>query len=303
MKFTIGTRGSKLALRQTEIISDLLKHVFPKLEIEKKIIKTTGDKILDVPLAKIGGKGLFVKEIDEAVVRGEVDFAVHSMKDVPTDLLADLEIACVPKRGEVNDALICREGLSIDELPKDSTIGTSSLRRKAELLNYRPDFTIRDVRGNIDTRIRKMQSGEYDAIVMAMAGLKRLGLAKYITQELPLNEFIPSIGQGAIAVITRKDFEHKEFLTTIMDIPSMQRITAERALLKQLGGGCQVPMGAVTKIDNKLTIRAVVLSPDGKRRIEVEGEGTPAEAENIGKIAGKKLLANGADVILEEVYP
>jgi hydroxymethylbilane synthase len=302
MKFIIGTRGSRLALRQSDIVASLLKDRFPDLEFEKRIIKTTGDKIKDAPLAKIGGKGLFVKEIDEAVVRGDVSFAVHSMKDVPIDLPESLEIACIPKREDVNDALISRDGLSIDELPESSIIGTSSLRRKAEVLNYRAGFKIRDLRGNVDTRIRKLMAGEYDAIIMAKAGLKRLGFEEYITQDLPLDVFKPSIGQGAIATVARKDFEGKEYLASINHLESMQGVIAERSLLKELGGGCQVPLGAVTKVNGKLVIKAAVLSPDGRKRVEAEERGDPAEAEEIGKAAGKKLLLRGADAILEEVY-
>ncbi|MFH1774070.1 MAG: hydroxymethylbilane synthase [Methanobacteriota archaeon] len=298
--FLIGTRGSKLALRQVDIVIGLLNKKFPELIFEKKIIKTTGDKILDAPLAKIGGKGLFVKEIDEAVSIGEVHFAVHSMKDVPVELPSDLKLACVPEREDVSDALISRNGLSINELPRSAVIGTSSIRRKAELLNYRSDFIMKELRGNVDTRLRKLGAGEYDAIVMAKAGLKRLGFEKNITQELPLDTFLPSVGQGAIAIVARKDFEH-EFLTAINDAQSMQRCVAERALLHRLGGGCQVPVGVLTEVGKKLKIKAAVLSPDGKKRIQVEMEGKAAKAENLGNAAAEKLLENGADVILEEV--
>ncbi|MBI5252930.1 MAG: hydroxymethylbilane synthase [Euryarchaeota archaeon] len=299
--FLIGTRGSKLALKQADIVIELLNEKFPGLMFEKKIIKTTGDKILDAPLAKIGGKGLFVKEIDEAVSRGEVHFAVHSMKDVPVELPGDLELVCVPEREEAGDALISRDSLSIDELPGSAVIGTSSIRRKAELLNYRSDFIIKELRGNVDTRMRKLRVGEYDAIVMAKAGLKRLGFEDNITRDLPLDTFLPSVGQGAIGVVARKDFEQKSMLAAINHANSMQCCTAERALLRRLGGGCQVPVGVITKVDKKLKIRAAVLSPDGRKKIRVEMEGEPAEAENLGSAAAEKLLENGADVILEEV--
>ncbi|MDI6655231.1 MAG: hydroxymethylbilane synthase [Candidatus Hydrothermarchaeota archaeon] len=298
--FLIGTRGSKLALRQVDIVIGLLNKKFPELIFEKKIIKTTGDKILDAPLAKIGDKGLFVKEIDEAVSEGDVDFAVHSMKDVPVELPSNLKLACVPEREDAGDALISRDGLSINELPRSAVIGTSSIRRKAELLNYRSDFIMKELRGNVDTRLRKLGAGEYDAIVMAGAGLKRLGFEKNITQELPLNTFLPSVGQGAIAIVARKDFKH-EFLTAINDAQSMRRCVAERALLHRLGGGCQVPVGVLTAVGKKLKIKAAVLSPDGKKRIQVEMEGKAVKAENLGNIAAEKLLENGADVILEEV--
>ncbi len=302
MKFIIGTRGSKLALKQVDIISKLLKEKTPDIEFETRIIRTTGDRIRDAPLSKIGGKGLFVKEIDEAVRRGDVDFAVHSMKDVPTDILDELDIISVPKREDVNDALISK-GLTLDELPKNSVVGTSSLRRRAEILNYRGDIEIKDLRGNVDTRIRKVMEGDYDAIIMAKAGLKRLGFEKHITQVLEKDVFVPSIGQGAIAVVSRKAFEQNEILSRINDEESMQKVTAERALLKYLGGGCQVPLGAVTDIEKKeLVLRAVIISPDGRKRIEVVKKGDARRPEKIGIDAARTLLKAGGEVILEEVY-
>ncbi len=302
MRFVVGTRGSKLALAQVAIIAKLLTAKFPGLMFEKKIIKTTGDKITDAPLAKIGGKGLFVKEIDEAVASGEVDFAVHSMKDVPTEMLDGLEIASVPERGNIVDALISRNGEGIDDLPRAAMVGTSSLRRKAEIINYRSDFKVKDLRGNVDTRLRKLDSKEYDAIVMSSAGLRRLGFGDRITEELPLELFPPAVGQGAIAIVARKDFLGKEYLLSINHPDSMVRIKTERALLAQLGGGCQVPIGAVTTVSKNLTLRGVVISPSGKRRIDAFGEGAPRDAEKIGVEVGKKLLKDGADEILKEVY-
>ncbi|MEE8402980.1 MAG: hydroxymethylbilane synthase [Candidatus Hydrothermarchaeaceae archaeon] len=298
MKLIIGTRGSKLALTQVGIISGLLKDEFPDLEFETRIIKTTGDKITDAPLAKIGGKGLFVKEIDEAVVRGDVDFAVHSMKDVPTEILPELEIVATPEREDVNDALISRDGLLLEELPKGAVIGTSSIRRGAQLSAYRPDLEVKDVRGNVDTRIAKVERGDYDAIIMAKAGLKRLGFEKRITQVLPTEIFRPSVGQGAIALIARRDFSGLGNLRAINHRESMLRVLAERALLEVLGGGCQVPIGVTTKIDTTLQISAAVISPDGKKKIEVTNKGEPKNAGEIGRSAGETLLKNGADIII-----
>jgi hydroxymethylbilane synthase len=300
MKLKIGTRGSKLALTQTEIISGMIKEKFPELSFETKIIKTTGDKILDAPLAKIGGKGLFVKEIDEAVARGDVDFAVHSMKDVPTDLVEGIEIAASPEREPVNDVLIVREAGGLDELPEGAVLGTSSLRRRAQALNARPDLEVKDLRGNVDTRIRKVTEGQYDAIIMAKAGLKRLGLLEHVTEDLPADVFVPSVGQGAIAVVARIDSDVKEYLNAINHEKTLTGVLAERAMLKTLGGGCQVPIGALTKIKEKLTIKGVVISPDGKKKIEVTEVGNPENAEEIGTIAAEKLLANGADLILND---
>lgn len=298
MKLLIGTRGSKLALRQTGIISKLLQDKFPELSFEKKIIKTTGDKILDAPLAKIGGKGLFVKEIDEAVSKGDVDFAVHSAKDVPTEMLDELEIVSVPEREEVNDALISRDGLLLEELPKGAVVGTSSIRRKAQLIAFRLDLKIKDLRGNVDTRIKKVRSGQYDAIIMAKAGLKRMDLLEHVTQDLSTDVFVPSVGQGAIAVVARPDSPATEYLRAINHEQTMARVTAERALLKRLGGGCQVPIGAYTEIKDRLTLKGVVISPDGKKRIEVTEEGDPKNAEEIGRSAGETLIKNGADIII-----
>jgi len=301
MKLKIGTRGSKLALTQTGIISKMLIEKFPSLEIEQKIIKTTGDKILDAPLAKIGGKGLFVKEIDEAVARGDLDIAVHSMKDVPTDLIRGIEIAASPKREAVNDVLIANEDVTtIEELPKGAVLGTSSLRRRAQALSVRPDLEIKDVRGNVDTRIRKVKEGQYDAIIMAKAGLLRLGFLEHVTQDLPIDVFIPSAGQGAIAVVARKDSRVKEQLSAINHHETMLRVKAERALLGRLGGGCQVPIGVYTELGDKLKIKGVVISPDGKKKIEVTQVGDSKKAEEIGTIAAEILLKNGADLILND---
>lgn len=295
MKLVVGTRGSKLALAQTNEVIKLLTKKFPELEFEKKLIKTTGDKILDSPLAKIPGKGLFVKEIDEAVESGKVDFAIHSMKDVPIELHKNLEIVSVPKRHPTNDVLISRSS-SIDKLRKNAIVGTSSIRRKAEILNYRCDLIVKDVRGNVDTRIKKLN--EYDAILMAEAGLRRLNLEKLIAQRLPLEAFPPSVGQGAVAVVARSDFEHNTTLASINDEKSMQCIRAERALLKSLGGGCQMPLGVLTKASVNLKLRGIVFSPDGKKRIEAAASGKPEDAEAVGAAAGEKLLDNGAGALL-----
>ncbi|MEE9595042.1 MAG: hydroxymethylbilane synthase [Candidatus Hydrothermarchaeales archaeon] len=302
MKLTIGTRGSKLALFQVDLVTNLLKNKFPDMKFDKKIIKTTGDKILDVPLAKIGGDGLFVKEIDEAVVSGVVDFAVHSMKDVPTQMPEGLEISSAPKRGDIGDALISRDGSGIENLPSGAVIGTSSIRRKAEIRNHRQDIQTRDLRGNVETRLRKLDSGDYDAIIMAKAGLRRLGFEDRITEELPLNIFPPAVGQGAIAIVARKDFSGKEYLNAVNHSDSMVSIRAERALLKSLGGGCQVPIGAITSIESRLSLKGVIISPSGERRIDAEYRGAPEDAEEIGEEVARRLLEVGADEILKEVY-
>jgi hydroxymethylbilane synthase len=301
MKLVIGTRGSKLALAQVDLVTKILGNKFSDIKFEKKIIRTTGDKIKDVSLAKIGGKGLFVKEIDEAVAKGDVDFAVHSMKDVPTEMHEDLEIVSVPPRGDISDSLISRNN-GIDDLSTGAIIGTSSLRRKAEILNYRPDIQIKDLRGNVDTRLRKLDSKEYDAIIMATAGLKRLGFGDRITEELPLQFFPPSVGQGAIAIVARKDFPGKGYLDAINHPGSMARIKAERALLKGIGGGCQVPLGVISTINGGLSLRGVIMSPSGENRIDAVYYGALKDAEKIGMEVAKRLLKKGADEILHEVY-
>ncbi len=299
MKLIVGSRGSKLALKQTEIVLNLIKEKFPEIEFEIKKIKTKGDKIRDAPLAKIGGKGIFVKEIDEAVLRGDVDFAVHSMKDVPSELHENLELVAVPKREEKIDVLISRNGKTIDELEHGSIIGTSSIRRRAMILNYRRDLKIENLRGNLDTRLRKLFSGEYDAIVVAKAGLVRLGLDKHITQELDPNIFLPSVGQGAIAVVCRKDFEHKDILKAIEDENSRIEINAERKLLETLRAGCQVPFGVYTWIEgDTISMKVAILTQNGEKRYEFFDCDKVKNAEKLGKRIAEKILKSEASELL-----
>jgi hydroxymethylbilane synthase len=215
-------------------------------------------------------------------------------------LVEGIVIAASPKREPVNDVLIAREAGGMDELPEGAVLGTSSLRRRAQALNSRPDLEVKDLRGNVDTRIRKLGEGQYDAIIMAKAGLKRLGLLEHVTEDLPSDVFVPSVGQGAIAVVAKKDSEVREYLDAINHEETLTGVRAERAFLKRLGGGCQVPIGAYTEIKDNLTLIGVVISPDGKKKIEVTKEGTPKEAEDIGTSAAKTLLANGADLILDD---
>jgi len=294
MKVVIGTRGSALARWQARHVGDRLKELH-EIEYEERIIKTTGDKIKDAPLAKIGGKGIFVKELDDAVLQGSVDLAVHSMKDVPVDLPKGLVIAAVPEREETNDALLSSK--SLDELPEDAVIGTSSLRRRAQLKHYRPELRIKDIRGNVDTRIRKLREGLYDAIVMAKAGLKRMGFESYIRETLPLDIFTPTVGQGAIAVVARDGSRLLSLLSSLNHKPSEMRVLAERSLLRGVGGGCQIPLGANTWIDgSKLHLTAVMLSQDGSRRIEVREAGQ--DPVKVGEKAAKRLLDQGGAELL-----
>jgi hydroxymethylbilane synthase len=295
MKVVIGTRGSRLALVQTDFIGELLKKKHP-IEFEKKVIKTTGDKITDVPLAKIGGKGIFVKELDDAVLEGRVDFAVHSMKDVPVDLPEGLVIAAVPKREETNDAWISDYQLS--DLPQGAVVGTSSLRRIAQMRNYRLDVTIKDLRGNVDTRVRKLHDGLYDAIIMAKSGLKRLGFERYIKETLPLDIFTPTVGQGAIAVVAREDSQLREMLGSINNTRAMMSVKGERSLLRGVGGGCQIPLGADSRIvEGEFFLKGVMLSQDGTRMIEATNQGR--DPEIVGGEVAKELINSGGRKLLE----
>ncbi len=297
MKVEIGTRGSRLALWQTDYIGGLLKERHG-LEYEKKRIKTTGDKITDVPLAKIGGKGLFVKELDDAVLGGRVDFAVHSMKDVPVDLPEGLTIAAVPEREETNDALVSK--YTLDDIPKKAVIGTSSLRRIAQMKHHRPDVEIRDLRGNVDTRLRKLDEGLYDAIIMAKAGLKRLGFGANIRETLPTGVFTPTVGQGAIAVVAREDSDLSGILKSIDNGPTHKTVVAERSLLRGVGGGCQIPLGAESNLNNgEVHLRGVMLSQDGAKKIEAEARG--ADPDKVGGEVAEKLLGLGGKELLDNI--
>jgi hydroxymethylbilane synthase len=297
MKITIGTRGSRLALFQTDYIGGLLKEKH-RIDYENRIIKTTGDKITDVPLAKIGGKGIFVKELDDAVLDGRVDFAVHSLKDVPVDLPEGLEIAAVPIREETNDALI--SDYFLNELPKGAVAGTSSLRRIAQMKNYRPDIKIRDLRGNVDTRLRKLREGQYDAIIMAKGGLKRLGFEADIKETLSIDVFTPTVGQGAIAVVSKADSDLSDMLKTINHEHSMLRVMGERSLLRGVGGGCQIPLGAEsTMTGSDLYLRGVMLSQDGRLKIEAVRKGR--DPRKVGDKVARELIKKGGEELLESI--
>ncbi|TAJ23347.1 MAG: hydroxymethylbilane synthase [Nitrospirae bacterium] len=300
----IGTRGSKLALWQAEWIQARLKVIAPDLSVTLRTIKTSGDKIVDVPLAAIGGKGLFVKEIEEALLQQEIDLAVHSMKDVPTALPEGLEIICVPEREDPRDALISREGKTLDGLRLGARVGTSSLRRQAQLLHYRPDLSIQMLRGNLDTRLHKLQDGEYDAIVLAAAGLRRLGWLKEITEYLSPDVSLPAIGQGALGLEGRRDDGFVKDLVRELDhLSSRTAVVAERALLERLEGGCQVPIAAhATIADGTLTMDGLVAAVDGRRLLRERIEGPRADAKALGVQLAERLLAKGGDKILSEMY-
>ena len=300
----VGTRGSRLAVWQAEWVQARLKELAPGLTVTLQRIKTSGDMILDVPLAVIGGKGLFVKEIEEALLRGEIDLAVHSMKDVPTVLPDGLDIVCVPAREDPRDVLVSRDSCSLDQLPKGSRVGTSSLRRQAQLLHYRLDLRIELLRGNLDTRLRKLHNGEYDAIVLAAAGLSRMGWSNKVTEYLPPEVSLPAIGQGALALEGRcKDRFAQALVEKLEHGPTRTAVTAERALLERLEGGCQVPIAAhATVKGDTLIMDGLIASVDGRQLIRDTIQGPASEAQGLGKQLAEKLLAQGGNVILNEIY-
>lgn len=304
-KLRIGTRGSVLALWQANHVKATLESLHAGLEIELTTIKTTGDKITDVPLAKVGGKGLFVKEIEEALVRREIDLAVHSMKDVPTKLPESLHLAVVTQREDPRDALLSRDGTGFLMLPPGSVVGTSSLRRQAQLRARRPDLKFDSLRGNLDTRMRKLREGKYAAIILAAAGLKRLGLADQVTEFLEPDLSLPAIGQGALGLECRRDDERTNQLLLPLDHPDTHVcVEAERALLERLEGGCQVPIAAygVLAGADRIRLEGLVVSVDGTRLVRDTVTGLSAEARQIGLALGDRLLCAGADSILKEIY-
>jgi len=299
-RLRIGSRGSQLALWQANHISALLRERGHQVEIE--IIKTTGDKITDVALAKVGTKGMFTKEIEEALAAGRVDLAVHSLKDLPTELSADFEIAAITERENPRDVFCSRKYAGIDELPRGARVGTSSLRRQAQLKALRPDLEIHPLRGNVDTRLRKLEAGEYDAVILAAAGLNRLGKTDLVRQVIPANVMCPAAGQGALAIEIRAgDSATRQHLAFLDDAAARAATTCERALLNKLGGGCQVPIGAFAEMrDGKLHLEAIVADPDGSKVIRESRDGD--DPVQLGEAVGETLLRRGGDAILEAVY-
>lgn len=300
----LGTRASKLALQQSEWFQAQVQAVAPDVTVTLTRIQTSGDKIVDVPLAKIGGKGLFVKEIEEALLSGEIDFAVHSMKDVPTQLPDGLEILCVPPREDARDALISRTGCRFQDLPVGARVGTSSLRRQSQFLHARPDLQIEMLRGNLDTRLKKLKDGQFDAIILAAAGLRRLGWTQEITEYLDPYLCLPAIGQGALGIEGRSDDQFvRSILNRLTHEPTRVAVTAERALLHRLEGGCQVPIAAyATLTQDDVELEGLVASVDGKTVIRDVVRGTSAQAQVLGTQLAERLLSRGADTILREIY-
>lgn len=303
-KWIIGSRGSKLALWQSNHIAEQIKQHHPEIETEIRIIKTQGDKILDVPLAQVGGKGLFVKELEEALLSETIDLAIHSMKDVPTSLPAGLVIGAITERKDPRDVVITADGRKLNDLPANALIGTSSLRRIAQIRQLYPSFRTKDLRGNLDTRLRKLSEGLYDAVILAAAGVCRLGFDDQIAEYLSYERFLPAVGQGALGVeIRQSDREAGDLLKEINHTSTASAVQAERAFLAELEGGCQVPIGAFGTVigNNRLTLTGMVSSLDGVNFLRDKIEGKTADAESMGKELGDILRGRGADKILAQI--
>jgi hydroxymethylbilane synthase len=299
-KLRIGSRGSQLALWQANYISALLREQGHTVELE--IIKTTGDKITDVALAKVGTKGMFTKEIEEALAEGRVDLAVHSLKDLPTEVPPGFELAAITRRENPRDVFLSRKYDSLAALPQGARVGTSSLRRQAQIKAIRPDLEIYPLRGNVDTRLRKLEAGEFDAIILAAAGLYRLGRTESVREVIAADVMCPAAGQGALGIEIRAgDTVTRNYLKFLDDPSSRASTTCERALLNKLGGGCQVPIGAFAEVKgDMLHLDAIVARPDGSQVLRESRQGT--DPQQLGEAVGETLLRRGADAILNEVY-
>jgi hydroxymethylbilane synthase len=296
----IGTRGSPLALWQARHVADRLRPLAAPRAVELVEIETSGDRFRDATLTQIGGDGVFTKEIQRALLAGTVDVAVHSLKDLPTAIVPGLTLAAVPERGPSGDAFVSHKHRSFDELPMGAVVGTSSLRRRSQALHRRPDLNLVNLRGNVETRLRKLDEQNLDAIILAEAGLIRLGLGSAITELLDPQWMLPAVGQGALGLECRTDDAITlNLLDRLNDWPTRQTVLAERALLRGLGGGCLLPLGVVSRVEgDRLLLRAAVLSPDGKQRIAAEHNGAAAEAEAVGQQLAQTMLASGAGALL-----
>lgn len=300
----IATRKSPLALWQANFVKDRLEALHPQLQVELVPMSTQGDKILDTPLAKVGGKGLFVKELETAMLEGRADIAVHSMKDVPVEFPEGLGLHTICEREDPRDAFVSNRFKAIAELPQGAVVGTSSLRRQCQLRAARPDLVIRDLRGNVNTRLAKLDGGEYDAIILAAAGLKRLEMAHRIAAFIEPEQSLPANGQGAVGIECRlDDVELHALLAPLEHTETRTRVLTERAMNRALQGGCQVPIGAYALVEgDQIWLRGLVGSPDGTQVIRDEIRGSVSDGEALGEQLAQRLLAAGADVILAEIY-
>jgi hydroxymethylbilane synthase len=298
----IGTRGSPLALWQANHVAALLRPLASPRSVELVEIETAGDRVSDTALSQIGGEGVFTKEIQRALLAGTVDIAVHSLKDLPTIVVEELTLGAVPKRGPSGDVFVSRRHARFDELPPGATVGTGSLRRRAQALHRRPDLKLVNIRGNVETRLRKLDEQNFDAIILAQAGLERLGLAEHITEILDPTWMLPAVGQGALGLECRADDRTtRDLLQPLNDVATRQAVLAERALLRGLGGGCLMPIGAAARVEGEwLTLRGAVLSSDGSRRVAAETIGAPEDATALGQRLAEMLLAQGAHELLAE---
>lgn len=302
----IGSRKSQLALVQTHWVRDELQKQFPEVAFEVHTMETHGDKVLDVSLSKIGDKGLFTQELEDSMLRGDVDFAVHSLKDLPTRLPDGLMLGCVTQREDPADALVVHEkhkDKQLDTLPQDAVVGTSSLRRLAQLRHHFPHFTFKDIRGNLNTRLRKLDEGQYDAIILAVAGLERLGMGDRVHQTLPPEISLHAVGQGALGIECRAgDADILAVLKVLEHTPTADRCLAERAFLRELEGGCQVPIGVNTVLTgDTLTLSGIVASLDGQTLIKNQVQGSATDAEQLGIQLAQQLRSQGAQAILDEI--
>ncbi|MCD6384512.1 hydroxymethylbilane synthase [Candidatus Sumerlaeota bacterium] len=300
MFLRIGTRGSRLALKQTKEVEDLIYSLFPEARLKRVVIKTTGDKMFEHPLHQLPGKGHFIKEIENALLEGEIDIAVHSLKDLPTELAPGLTLGAVPKRLEPADVLISRTGQMLEALPYGAKIGTSSLRRQAQILSVRPDLKVVQLRGNLDTRLHRLREGFVDAIIVAEAGLRRLGISGLRMERLPYCIMLPAAGQGALGLETREG-ELEKIITELNHPESYAEAVAERSLLRHLGGGCHTPIGCLARAgkDGELYLEAMVCNPDGSGRLRAFLTGSISEAAELGKRLAKQLIEGGADKIIK----
>jgi hydroxymethylbilane synthase len=303
MKIKIGTRGSSLALTQANLVTDKIRKIAPVAEIEICVIKTSGDVLQDVSLVKIGGKGVFVKEIEDALLAGSIDLAVHSMKDVPTEIPAGLKMAAILQREDVRDILVSKGNRKIEQMRKGAKIGTGSLRRASQLLAFMPDLNIVPMRGNLDTRLKKIETENLDGIILAAAGMKRMALVEKITQYLPVELMLPAVGQGALGLeIRAADHDLDSLLAKINHQATCTEIMAERSFLQALGGGCRLPIAAFGKLaGDKLTLEGLVAAPQGTTIIRDKVQGTADQADELGKKLAQIILERGGKKLLDAI--